>query len=73
MTMKVTDIKQKLKEHNVTMVGIAKSLGITHTAVCLVIKGTSKSARVSQAISDAIGVPVSEIWPEPATEDQSAA
>jgi len=68
--MKVTEIKQKLKEHNKTMIGIARDLGISHTAVCLVIKGTSRSARVSKAISEAIGVPVSEIWPE--TKEKSA-
>ena len=57
-------IKQELKERKVKMVDIASILGVSHTAVSLVIKGTSNSARIRKAISLAIGMPVSEIWPK---------
>ncbi|MBV5328076.1 MAG: hypothetical protein JZU65_10625 [Chlorobium sp.] len=57
-------IKQELKEHKTKMVDIAEILGVSHTAVSLVIKGTSKSARIRHVISLSIGKPVSEIWPD---------
>ncbi|MDO8948559.1 MAG: helix-turn-helix domain-containing protein [Desulfocapsaceae bacterium] len=62
--MKSYLIKQELKKHKAKMVDIAKILGVSHTAVSLVIKGTSKSARIRKAISLTIGKPVSEIWPD---------
>ena len=66
------EIKQKLKERNVTMIGIGRTLGISHTAVCLVVQGRSKSARVAAAISEAIDIPVHEIWPENPTKEETA-
>lgn len=57
-------IKQELKERKVKMVDIAKFLGVSHVAVSLVIKGTSKSARIREVISSTLGKPVSEIWPD---------
>ena len=57
-------IKRELKERKAKMVDIAKILGVSHSAVSLVIKGTSKSARIRKAISLIIGKPVSEIWPD---------
>jgi lambda repressor-like predicted transcriptional regulator len=65
------DIKQALRDHRTSQLGIARSLGISHTAVRLVIEGKSTSARVSRAIADALGVPVSELWPE-TTKEKSA-
>lgn len=57
-------IKQALKKNKVKMVDIAKLLNVSHAAVSLVIKGTSKSSRIRNAISLATGIPTAEIWPE---------
>lgn len=57
-------IKQALKENKVKMVDIARLLDVSHAAVSLVIKGTSKSSRIRKTISLAVGKPVSELWPE---------
>jgi len=43
---------------------IARALGVSHTTVIMVVDGRSKSRRIAQAISDAVGIPVAELWPE---------
>ena len=46
----------------------AKDAGLPQAVVYRVINGTSKNERVRAAISEAIGKPISEIWPETTKE-----
>jgi predicted DNA-binding protein YlxM (UPF0122 family) len=52
--------KQKLKKRKVNMAEIARSLNVSRVAVYLVVEGKSKSARITQAIEEAISKPVPE-------------
>jgi len=60
-------IKQQLKERNLRMADIARALQVTPVAVWLTIKGTSKSARITKAIEEAINKPI----PKQSTEEQA--
>jgi len=42
---------------------LAKKLGVSESAISQTIHGLLKSPRIRQAIADAIGKPVEEIWP----------
>jgi lambda repressor-like predicted transcriptional regulator len=42
---------------------LAEQLGVQPSAVCDVICGRSRSRRIATAISQAIGKPVPQIWP----------
>jgi lambda repressor-like predicted transcriptional regulator len=42
---------------------VAKALGIDRQKVCDVLAGRRTSQRVAKAISEATGIPVSQMWP----------
>jgi hypothetical protein len=52
-----------LKLLDVTQTSIANKLKMTVPAVNSVIKGLRKNPRIRQAIADAVGRPVLQIWP----------
>lgn len=56
-------IKAQIRMTGITPTALARELGVTHTCVAHVIAGRGISARVSQRISEVIGVPVNVIWP----------
>lgn len=57
-------IRIQMAEKNIKVNDIARKLGVTHVAVSKVIHGRAKSARVMSAIADAVGKPISELWPD---------
>jgi lambda repressor-like predicted transcriptional regulator len=52
-----------LKLLDVTQTSVANKLKMTVPAVNSVIKGLRKNPRIRQAIADAVGRPVHQIWP----------
>jgi lambda repressor-like predicted transcriptional regulator len=52
-----------MKLLDVTQTAVAKKLKMTVPAVNSVIKGLRKNPRIRQAIADAVGRPVHQIWP----------
>lgn len=54
------------------MAHIAKSLNVSRTAVCLVVKGISKSARITKAIEEVLSQPVPETDPDNSTKEKAA-
>jgi len=66
------DIKQELEKAGVTQLSIAKMLKIKAPSVHNVITGKRKTPRIRTAISLAINKPVSDIWPEISTKEETA-
>ncbi len=62
--MKPYEIRAELIRNQVTNTSLAAELGITQSAVSIVISGRGISARIRAAIAAAINRPVSEIWPD---------
>ena len=57
---------------DVKVLDIARRLNLPSSNVSVVISGYRPNPKVRQAIAEAIGKPVSEIWPEqPATKEAS--
>jgi lambda repressor-like predicted transcriptional regulator len=70
-------IKAELEMVGRTPGAIAKELGISTSAVSLVIAGKSKSRNIQEVIARAINRPFAEVWPErcdlgPGTPDEKA-
>jgi Ner family transcriptional regulator len=57
-------LKDLLQLHGTSYAQIARNLGISRTAVSLVASGRSNSTRVRQAIAEASGLTVTQIWPD---------
>ena len=62
--MKPNEIKSQLVLRGVTATAIARSLGLARPNVTATISGKRRTARIRQAIADAIGRPVSEVFPD---------
>ena len=62
--MDAIDIKYHLAKKGYTLKAIADQLGITLSAVSQVILGRDTSRRISQAVADAIGLPLEEVFPK---------
>jgi Ner family transcriptional regulator len=60
-------LKQKLKKHGISQFDIARQLGLTRQAVNHVVLGRRKSQRVRKAIAEALGLQISDIWPDKKT------
>lgn len=58
------EIKVMLTRNEVTQAAIARAVGVTPTLVCDCIHGFATSRRVQQAIAEAIGKDIKEVWPE---------
>jgi lambda repressor-like predicted transcriptional regulator len=69
--MSPNEIKSSLVLSGCTQVSIARALNVSPASVNDVITGKTVSARIREAIAEAIGRPVEEIWPEakPATQE----
>ena len=63
MDMPPKEIRIALMRAGVAQASIARSLGVHITMVNHVIDGNSVSHRVRQAIADAVGRDLKEIWP----------
>ena len=58
------EIVYRLKQRGIKVKSIATQLGVSGPAVSQVIHGKYSSSRVSQAIADAIGLPLEEVFPK---------
>lgn len=58
------EIRILLLQNDVKQTRIADALGVSRTAVSLVIKGTVQSRRIKQAIASAVGMKLKDLWPE---------
>lgn len=63
MPMTRWDRKAEIARRNVRQADIARRLDVSDTAVSDVVSGRSRSARIEQAVADAIGMPVEEVFP----------
>jgi len=61
--MTPNEIRAALILNEVKVIDIAKSLCLKHSNVSVVISGGKSTPRVRQAIADAIGRPVNEVFP----------
>jgi transcriptional regulator with XRE-family HTH domain len=64
MTMSPIDRKVALIRKGIAMTEIARALEVSHTQVSRVVAGERRSPRVEQAIADALGLPVREVFDE---------
>ena len=62
--MKSYMIRQEMAENKIKVIDIAAKFGVTHAAISSVIHGRNKTPRIRQAIADAIGRPVAEVFPD---------
>ncbi len=62
--MTPTEIKIELLKAGINQNQIAKKLGVVPTLVSQVVHGVRPVKRVRQAIADAVGKPIEELWPE---------
>ena len=69
--MDASTIKQTLAKKDIRLSDISRDLGIKLPSVSQVIHGRRPSRRVSQAIADAIGLPLEEVFPKYRKESQS--
>lgn len=62
--MHAEDIKAALRKAGVSMAEIGRGLDVSRAAVGSVVDGKSRSQRVEQAVSDALSLPLSTLWPQ---------
>jgi len=46
-----------------TQASMARALGVNAVSVCNVVNGRLRSRRIAQAISDAVKIPIRDLWP----------
>ena len=73
MPMTPKQRKIALIEADVMMKEIARQLGVTGAHVSQVVAGDRRSVRVEQAVADAIGLPVEDVFDEKVGNVGSAA
>ncbi len=63
-----TTTKQKIEiefvKKNISGAEIGRRMGVSRVAIYQVISGKTKSKRLRKAIAEAIGMEVSDLWPE---------
>ena len=62
--VKRNNIKTAMKQNGVKQKHIAARENVSVPAVNQVVWSVRKTPRVRQAIADAVGIPISELWPE---------
>ena len=62
--MKPNEIKAALVLRGITVTSIARSLGVVRPNVSQTIGGIRRTARIRQAIADAIELPVRQVFPD---------
>lgn len=63
MTLTPNERKAELVRLGLTQAGIARDHGVKRAHLHLVLMGVRRSERIEQAIADAIGRPVDEVFP----------
>ncbi len=69
--MESEEIKRLLANAWISQADIARQLNVRRNTVCQVIKGERKSFRIQQAIAEAVGKTVEELWGENAVPQNS--
>lgn len=59
------EIKAALRMKGKTQAVVADELNVAQSSVAQTISGQIRSARIQQHISQIIGKPIAEIWPNP--------
>lgn len=59
------EIKAALRMKGKTQAVVADELSVAQSSVAQTISGQIRSARIQQHISQIIGKPITEIWPNP--------
>jgi len=67
------DIKAAITKAGLTQTELAKRLGVSITAINLVIKDHTHSRRIASAISRLTGYSLEELWPGAYPDDKEAA
>jgi len=62
--MEANDIRAEMVRRKITVVSIAKHLGIAHPSVSMVMSGRRSTRYVQEAIAAAIERPVEEVFPK---------
>lgn len=62
--MHPADIQAAMKKAQVAQADIARKLRVSEATVSKVVYDQSRSRRVANAISRAVGIPVSTLWPD---------
>jgi len=57
-------IRAKMINKGLTGAAIARKVGVDRTAISKTVHGKIKSFRLRKAIAEAIGVKVTDLWPE---------
>lgn len=70
--LKARTIKIRLLEKGISQSEIAVRTSVVRSYVSHVIAGRSKNRRIRKAIADAIGIKMSEIWPEEENKKRAA-
>lgn len=70
--MHPANIKAALEIYGTSQTEIANELGVSDSAVNLVITGRSTSRRIANAIATKIGKSIDEIWPGRYQDEKSA-
>lgn len=73
MPMTPSDRKAELVRRRRTITEIAASLGVSIAHVSMVVSGQRRSARIEQAVADAVEKPVAEVFGSPDEPDEPAA
>jgi lambda repressor-like predicted transcriptional regulator len=61
--MRPTEIRIAMMQAGVNQSAIARELGVSHTAVRLIIDGKGVSHRIREKIAEQIGIDIRRIWP----------
>ncbi|MCK9420259.1 MAG: helix-turn-helix domain-containing protein [Nitrospirae bacterium] len=70
--LRPVDIKIRLLKKGISQAKIARSQDVVRSYVTHVIAGRNKNQRLRQAIADAIGMVVSDIWPNEKNNKRAA-
>jgi lambda repressor-like predicted transcriptional regulator len=65
-------IRSELVKRDISNASIAQKLNVSRQSVTQIIYGQAKSSRIRQAIAQAIGRPVHEIWPDNGNHKEAA-
>ncbi len=57
-------LKYDLAKSGLTLADLARHIGVSHSAVSMIVSGRSRSARIEQAVADALDRKPQDIWPE---------
>jgi lambda repressor-like predicted transcriptional regulator len=66
------DVKAAITKAGSSMTDIAEELGVSPQSVFHVVEGTTVSSKIRNAISQKIGIAVTEIWPKTVANDTPA-